>query len=543
MTSESPSDDIQGEGGESNSTCMICMEEWTIGSDHRLCCLKCGHMFGRSCIERWIKEKGSSAKCPTCNKATKRPDLRDLWCKTIHATDTSELCHVQQELANERKLRKTDSAVIFHQNLKLEMLHEEVEKLKRNIIERDEKIFRLEALIERYNKLRAQKLAASEGNPIELDLPDLGEGSDIIIDLDVQPTELKGMFHFVEKVETSASGGCRLFALCPTASIILVAQPGSTGSSNIFGSYGLRKYSTIDTSVREFIPLHNKTITSIQLKPFGDLILTSSQDKRVRLTSISNNTCIQTYQCQYEPTCVSWSAHRDQQFYVASGNCYVTLFDIRNTSEYIYQTNRRVANTRLLSIASTCGQDNLNGLIVNDSRGSQFLEISENSDYDEGVIDQSVDHLTSHQLPFEGLMGTADYDKRLNLALITTRRTPLASHCCHNLVKLQKVRDDDGVTKVECQHVRTFNGGSPGELLSQSRILRHPTLPESVLVGACDQDARGIKLWDSSDNSVFQTIKSDFIRDMIVYTPENTNQHILYSLSEKGIGVYRWDYA
>lgn len=540
---EEPPPDTQ-DGSESNSTCMICMEEWTIGSEHRVCCLKCGHMFGRSCIERWIREKGSNAKCPSCNKAAKKPDLRDLWCRTLRATDNTELSNLQQMLENERALRRSDSAVIFQKNLRIDMLQADLEKLKRNLIEKDAKLVKLEGVLNRLRLRQQQPAANNEENSMESMLSTIVDDEYVSLDVDVEPRELKGMFHFAEKVESSATGGCRSFALCPTSSIILVAQPAPTGTRNIFGGFGLRKYSTFDTNIREFIPLHSKIITSMQLKPIGDLILTSSQDRRVRLTSISNNTCIQSYQCDNEPTCVSWSAHRDQQFYVGSGNCYVTLYDIRNTSEYIYQTERRVASTRLFSIAATTGPDGLHGLIVNDHKGSQFLEVSETSDYELETIDRTSEHLTSHQLPFEGLMGTVDFSKQMDMALISTRRSPTSANSSHNLVKLKKVRQEDGSTNIECKRVRTFLGGRPGELLNQSRILKHPTMSDSVLVCACDQDARGIRLWDSSDNTEYQTIRTDlFIRDVIMYSPENSNQHILYTLSENGLSIYRWDYA
>lgn len=535
----------QGEGSESNSICMICMEEWTIGSEHRVCCLKCGHLFGRSCIERWIKEKGSNAKCPTCNKPSKKQDLRDLWCKSIKASDTTEICQLRKQLEDERKLRKTDSAVIFHQNLKLELLHGELDKLKKNIIERDQKIFRLESLLDRLNKLRAQRSTVdSENDLVELERVNI-EYADNVINVDeVEPRELKGMFHFAERVESSSTGGCKSFALCPISSIILVAQPTPHGNTNVFGGYGLRKYSTLDTNVREFIPLHSKVITSVQLKPIGDLILTSGQDKKVRLTSITNNACIHTYNCQYEPTCVAWSSHRDQQFYVGSSNCYVTLYDIRNTSDCIYQTSGRVAKTRLLSLASITGQDTPDGILINDSKGSQFLEISPSSDYQMQTIDRSVEHLTSYQLPFDGLMGTVDFYKKESLALITTRRTPLNPNCAHNLVKVRKTFDESGATKIECERVKSFFGGRSADLLGQSRIVQHPTAPNGVLVGACDDAARGIKLWDATDNTEYQTIKTDaFVRDLLMYNPENTNQYYLYTLSEKGLSIYRWDYA
>lgn len=541
-----PINNTQGDSNESNSTCLICLEEWTIGGDHRLCCLKCGHLYGRSCIEKWIRDSAAPARCPSCNKNTKKVDLRDLWCKAIRAIDNTEVSRLQQLLESERKLRKTDSAVIFHQNLKIELLHKDLDKLKKDIIVKDARIAKLESLVERYSKSYAQKLAHDnqEGRMQDfapIDLKELEDNFDS--DFEVEPRELKGMFHFAKNIEISPIAGCKGFAMCPTSYMLILAQPTPRNSRNIFGNFGLRKYSTIDTNCREFIPLHGKEINSIDLKPFGDLILTSSRDKTIKLTSVNNNTSVNTYHCAYDPSCVSWSSHREQQFYVASNNCFISLYDIRNTSEYIYQTEHRIASSGSISIASA-SSDDLNGLLVNDLKGSQFVEVSDSSHYDSLTIDSSTDHLVCHSLPFEGLMGTVDFCKRSSLALITTRRSSRSPNVTHNLIKLHRAQTGEEPNKVECQRVRTFMGGQPGELLNYSRILKHPTLPESVLVGACDQDARGIKLWDSADNTEFQTIKTnDWIRDMIMYSPENSNQHVLYTLSNKGVGVYRWDYA
>lgn len=536
--------------GESNSTCMICMEEWTIGSEHRLCCLKCGHLFGRSCIERWIKEKGASAKCPTCNKTAKKIDLRDLWCKSVRASDATEIMRLQKLVDDERKLRKQESHISFQYKVRLESLMSDIEKLKRTCIDKQLTIEKQRHVIDLYNQRYAQRLAANtdtgDQEMIDIHSMDADHDSKSVIIEDVAPRELKGLFHFAEKIESSPNGGCKTFTLCPTTCKIIVAQPVPAGTRTIFGSggYGLRKYSVIDTSIREFIPMHNKQITSIQLKPVGDLILTSSLDKRVRLTSLTNNTCVQTYECVHEPACVAWSAHRDQQFYVGSGNCYLSLYDMRNTSEYIYQTSQRVAHTRLLSIASVRGQDDFNGLIVNDTKGSQFMWLSGESEYADDTIDRGVEHFSAHSLPFEGMMGTTDFDLKTGLALVTTRRSVITPNYTHNLVKLSASQSESGISKVKCKSFRTFYGGRSGELLSQSRIMRHPTLSDSVLVCASDDESHGIRLWDSSDNTVFQTIRTNaFVRDSQLYTPENSNQHMLYTLSDKTLCVYRWDYA
>lgn len=51
----------EGEEGE-GETCSICFEPWTTSGEHRLATLRCGHLFGFTCIDRWLK--GQGAKCP-----------------------------------------------------------------------------------------------------------------------------------------------------------------------------------------------------------------------------------------------------------------------------------------------------------------------------------------------------------------------------------------------------------------------------------------------------------------------------------------------
>ncbi|KAK1283558.1 hypothetical protein QJS10_CPB21g00304 [Acorus calamus] len=73
-----PSGDRAGDSGPRESeerepsydfACSICMEPWSSSGPHEACCILCGHIYGRSCIERWIKQRGrNNAKCPQCNK-------------------------------------------------------------------------------------------------------------------------------------------------------------------------------------------------------------------------------------------------------------------------------------------------------------------------------------------------------------------------------------------------------------------------------------------------------------------------------------------
>uniref|UniRef100_A0A0N5BUJ8 RING-type domain-containing protein n=1 Tax=Strongyloides papillosus TaxID=174720 RepID=A0A0N5BUJ8_STREA len=52
--------------------CGICTEAYTtIGTEHALCSTKCGHLFGKRCLEKWKNENNDNGKfnCPLCNQS------------------------------------------------------------------------------------------------------------------------------------------------------------------------------------------------------------------------------------------------------------------------------------------------------------------------------------------------------------------------------------------------------------------------------------------------------------------------------------------
>ncbi|XBH97053.1 hypothetical protein VPH35_087340 [Triticum aestivum] len=49
--------------------CPGCMVPWSSDGPHRICCIPCGHVYGRSCLEKLLCRSGEeSAKCPQCGK-------------------------------------------------------------------------------------------------------------------------------------------------------------------------------------------------------------------------------------------------------------------------------------------------------------------------------------------------------------------------------------------------------------------------------------------------------------------------------------------
>ncbi|KAJ1930855.1 RING finger and WD repeat domain-containing protein 3, partial [Linderina macrospora] len=134
-------DDIEAE--ESN-TCLICYERWTHRGNHQLASLKCGHLFGHSCIKRWILRGPSGrgwqgghskdkAACPVCKQRAAVKDIRKLVATAITAVDGEKL---ENALADNRQLQdkclqlKSD---VSHFQLEYHRMSNEVQKLRNEL--------------------------------------------------------------------------------------------------------------------------------------------------------------------------------------------------------------------------------------------------------------------------------------------------------------------------------------------------------------------------------------------------------------------------
>ncbi|XP_071709487.1 uncharacterized protein [Rutidosis leptorrhynchoides] len=68
-------------------TCPICFDAWTNSGDHQICCLPCGHLYGWSCITKWLKKRRSLGKCPQCNNVSTLEDVRILYVNRLCVAD------------------------------------------------------------------------------------------------------------------------------------------------------------------------------------------------------------------------------------------------------------------------------------------------------------------------------------------------------------------------------------------------------------------------------------------------------------------------
>ncbi|KAJ0028468.1 hypothetical protein Pint_35720 [Pistacia integerrima] len=115
------------QGSEWNRTevdglfCPICMDAWTNSGDHHISCLPCGHVYGFSCIKRWLQQGRSSGKCPQCNRKSSLKDVRKLFASRIVAIDEE----------SQKKIRSLESKCMSLEKKGAEWCKKEAEWQKR----------------------------------------------------------------------------------------------------------------------------------------------------------------------------------------------------------------------------------------------------------------------------------------------------------------------------------------------------------------------------------------------------------------------------
>ena len=90
--------------------CSICLESFCPNKDHYVVCLPCGHLFGKTCIEKWL---ASSKYCPTCRFHAEIGDIIKIFLNPIDINLMKQNC--------ETKFWRDKTTELTLENLQLKM--------------------------------------------------------------------------------------------------------------------------------------------------------------------------------------------------------------------------------------------------------------------------------------------------------------------------------------------------------------------------------------------------------------------------------------
>ncbi|XP_029009904.1 E3 ubiquitin-protein ligase RFWD3 [Betta splendens] len=508
----------QNEEGEGD-TCTICFEAWTTAGEHRLSALRCGHLFGFTCIQRWLKAQGPAAKCPQCNKKAKRSDIVMLYAPKLRALDNSEQEILKKSLEQEQSLRRKAELESAEYKLKLQVVTNKYGQVQQELQE-------LRSLMAQTGRSSAapsssSSTSSSGSNPILLSLSQRADGSGT------------GQYSFFKAVLVSQAGGCRVLSYCETLSCLLASQPSP--HSTLVPGCGVKKVSVATMKASQYVPIHSKQIRGLSFNRQNDsLLLSAALDNTIKLTSLLTNTVVQTYNTGKPVWSCCWCLDNHNYVYAGLSNGSVLVYDTRDTSTHVQElqplrSRCPVASLcyvpRAASSSFPCG-----GLIAGSLEGGCFWEQVSETTYRPHVLPLEASGCTDIQVETESRHCLVTYrpgrsNPFLRCVLMALNRAPQ--------------QDSSQTPSCSCSPVQTFSAGSSCKLLTKNAVFRSPD-GRGTLVCAGDEATNSTMVWDAGSGSFLQKLPADL--PVLDISPFSLNgEHYLASLTEKMLKLYRWE--
>ncbi|NXL12402.1 RFWD3 ligase, partial [Mesembrinibis cayennensis] len=493
---------------EEGDTCAICFEQWTNAGDHRLSALRCGHLFGYTCIERWLK--GQAGKCPQCNKKAKRSDIVILYARTLKALDTSEQERMKSSLEKEQMLRRQAELESAQSRLQLQVLTDECSKLRKQVQE-------LKALVAQHN-VNASQQPGSSRTCLPGSLPS---------------SQSQRKYHLEKVFVVSQTGNCRVMAYCDLLSCLVVSQPSP--QSTFIPGCGVKMMSVANLKSSQYIPIHSKQIRGLAFGSRADgLLLSAALDNTLKLTSLATNTVVQTYNAGRPVWSCCWCLDDTNYIYAGLVNGSIMIYDLRDTNSHVQELVPQKSRCPMVSLSYLPRMASASlpygGILAGTLEGACFWEQKAGNSY------------RPHHLPLEP-GGCIDIQTEISTRHCLATYRPSKNNPCVRCVMMELTCSPltEASEDVVCSSnpVQTFSAGPTCKLLTKNAIFQSPEEDGSVFVCAGDEASNSALLWDAGSGSLLQKLQADL--PVLDICPLEVNQtHLLATLTEKTVKIYKW---
>ncbi|XP_032557356.1 E3 ubiquitin-protein ligase RFWD3 isoform X4 [Chiroxiphia lanceolata] len=486
---------------EEGDTCAICFEQWTNAGEHRLSALRCGHLFGYTCIARWLR--GQPGKCPQCNKKAKRSDIVVLYARTLKALDTSEQERMRSSLENEKMLRRQAELESAQSRLQLQVLTDECSKLRRQVQE-------LRALVAQHKVSASQQPGRSRP---------CFSGS-------LPSSQSQRKYHLEKVLLVSQTGNCRVMAYCDSMSCLVVSQPSP--QSTFIPGCGVKMMSLTNLKSSQYIPIHSKQIRALAFGTRADgLLLSAALDGTLRLTSLATNTVVQTYNAGRPVWSCCWCLDDTNYVYAGLANGSIMIYDLRDTNSHVQELVPQKSRCPMVSLSYlprvASASLPYGGILAGTLEGACFWEQRAGNSY------------RPHHLPLEP-GGCIDIQTEINTrhCLATYRPGKNNPYVRCVMMELTCSPLTEASEDVVCSSnpVQTFSAGPTCKLLTKNAIFQSPEDDGNIFVCAGDEASNSALLWDAGSGSLLQKLPADL--PVLDICPLEVNQtHLLATLTEK----------
>ena len=478
------------EDEENAKLCPICLELWTNAGPHRLCCLACGHLFGHSCIVRWLTETCtvSTRRCPQCNEKASPRDIRVLYTRNLIAYDTSCIAALQQE---------RDEAVKAQARMAMEL----------------SKAHWHQKIYEQQFVIMANRMAELQRQYAE--------------NLKSRSVLTVTRFYLNKTAEVGKDANCRVLDYNSHHRCIAVSQKSS---NPLFAGFGVRKFDPETLEPKQFVMLHTKLIRDIAFhESQPNLLVTASIDKTVKILDVHNNVPVHGYPTDSCLWSCCWSSVDCNTIFAGSQNGTITEFDIRQTSGAVCVHASPGDPSPVVSLASIPAHSST-GMM----RGG-FIAAHLNSCYGYEYNDRGTWSIKNMSL--QGPFMAVRYDEKNRHGLVSCRPNAIQPNATQTVFTI----DTSNETSILCNNVHVFVGSKSQQLLSRPC---HIDMGDDTLVAAYNETGKCVTLNSVAfGESKFSIPVSDPVLDMCSFNSANDKPQIvtlgsnklrLYSLAGKG---------
>ncbi|KAB7500019.1 E3 ubiquitin-protein ligase RFWD3 [Armadillidium nasatum] len=486
---------VTNEEEESFTTCSICLEPWSNLGEHRIVSLKCGHLFGKSCIEQWLRGSKASSKCPQCNAKASVRDLRIIYAKCVKVEDRAERQRLMEEISRLKKQNQEFEKERAMQKMKSQQDNKFIQELQQQ----------LRMLKESTNEMGASVSGSTIGFTKKYKL---------------------GLFQTIDM--SSRNGCCRVMAFNQWMNMLVLSTPSQV---EMFPGFGIKKINTLDFKVENFYHLHSKQIRDLAFNPDKeDLLLSVSFDQVAKVTNVASNATVVSYSLGSPLWSCCWSKCNSGCFYVGTSSGQIHHFDTINNTENPMRTYNVKGSGPIVSMyyvqANADKGFYCSGLLVTRLNSITFEELTTSGNI-------------THDFFIEGTFTHTAFDPVSLHMLVTSRPTDRNHHVSHKIYSLKTTYNENEHRNVVVVHeIHSFQGSTTMKVIERN-CLTTINEDKTLLAIFNEESTNSVKVCDVSTSSPIQTVKPGAnIIDILPF--KGPDGEYVAMLSEKSLKTYKW---
>ncbi|MEN2497003.1 MAG: RING finger and WD repeat domain-containing protein 3 [Marteilia pararefringens] len=448
---------------EKSSVCSICLERFSVVGDHRLCSLRCGHLFGYECIYNWIKSSCASAKCPLCNEPCSARHIRLIYATLVLGEDNTLSNSLKNQLKKVTEERNYFESQHVQDKFRLKLKDREISELKDA------------------NKDLRDKITFSKSRQGE----NIGNHSK--------------QFNLLKSQIVSDNGGCRFIRKSESLMTLITVIPSI---SALAPGFGLRILSMLELKPIQYIPIHTKPIKS--LTAMSDLLLlTTSLDRTFKLTDLRTAQPSSTHEFVDIPWSSAVNSDNTNIFYCGTNKGIIHTFDIRKPSIEVSRTTSTL-NDKPIPIFgmefSAQDQQRPPGIFTHQCSMLKFNFCSDD------IVTENSKLFTT-----DSSISAINFHSQSQHLLVSKRPNKFDPCITHELQQVEiidkKEAKDESDLQVGVHIIHKFKGGSMSTYLNQSYIIPNPVNNELCVISG-DEESRTVYIWNITNGKIENKIYS-----------------------------------